>query len=317
MEWTYALIDDGWYKDGNCTTSQDYLNIPELVKYARSKDVKVMLWLHWQALDARMEEAMALYRSWGVSGLKIDFMSRDDQDMVNWYHKVLECAARNELAIDFHGCYKPTGICRTWPNLLTREAIYGEEQNGGSKQNDPVHKTILPFTRMLAGTMDYTPGSMLNETRESWSGGNPVKTVGTRCQELAICFLYDTNLLCMADKPEHYNTKGAEYLKALPVNWDDTKVLAGEIGEYITTARRHGSDWYLGSITNWDRREVSVSLDFLEEGDYEMTIWRDGRNADTTDATDLVVEKKTVSAMDTVEVQLASGGGFVAKLIKK
>jgi hypothetical protein len=318
MQWEYALIDDGWYQGGNCTTSIDGLDIPSLVAYAKERNVKLWLWVHWQSLDQRLEEAFSLYEKWGIVGIKTDFMSRDDQWMVNWYHKVLESAAAHQLMINFHGSYKPTGVRRTWPNLMTREAIYGEEQNLGSRQNDPVHKTTLPFTRMLAGPMDYTPGSMLNETRDSWSAGRPVKTIGTRCQELAICVIYDSPILTMADKPEnYYGQQGVEFLKGLPTSWEETKVLNGQIGEYITTARKTGDTWYLGSITNYDERMMEVPLTFLESGKYTVILYEDGPNADTTDARDVNRRELTVTANDTLTVKLVSGGGFAAILTKR
>jgi hypothetical protein len=316
MNWPYALIDDGWYKDSNCTTSIDKLDIPALASYAASKNVKLWLWVHWQVLDARLEETLALYQKWGIAGVKIDFMSRDDQWMVNWYHKVLQSAASHKLMIDFHGSYKPTGDCRTWPNFMTCEAVYGNEQNG-DRQNDPVHKTTLPFTRMLAGPMDYTPGSLSNETKNSWVSAQPIKTLGTRCQELAICMIYDSPFLAMADKPEnYYSQKGAEYLKNLPTAWDDTKVLDGQIGQYISMVRKKNDVWYVAAITNWDSRTLNLPLTFLDSGSYSIVLYEDGPEAGTTNARDVVKREMTVTAKDTLSMKMASGGGFVAILKK-
>jgi hypothetical protein len=316
MEWDYTLIDDGWYKGWNCTESIDGLDIPELVSYAAQKNVKIWLWVHWQALDRRLEESFALYEKWHIAGIKTDFMSRDDQWMVNWYHKVLETAAKHKIMINFHGCYKPTGIRRTWPNLMTREAVYGEEQNLGSRQNDAVHKTTLPFTRMLAGPMDYTPGSMLNETRESWSAGRPVKTLGTRAQELAICVIYDNPILSMADKPENYSgQKGVEFLQNLPTSWDDTRVLDGQIGEFIVSARRKGDTWYIGAITNWDARSVTLPLAFLDKGRYAATLFEDGPEAGTN-ARDIQKRDVEITVQDSLTIKMVSGGGFTAILKK-
>lgn len=314
MNWEYALIDDGWYANWDCTRSIESLDIPALVAYAAERNVKLWLWVHWNALDQRMEATFDQFEKWGIVGAKIDFMSRDDQWMVNWYHKVLKLAAEHKLMINFHGSYKPTGVRRTWPNLMTREAIYGEEQNLGSRQNDPVHKTTLPFTRMLAGPMDYTPGSMLNATAESWSAGRPVKTLGTRCQELAICVIYDSPIQSMADKPEnYYHQEGLEFLKDLPASWDDTQILNGEIGEYITSARRSGDTWYLASITNWQERTMDVPLDFLKSGRWQVVLYEDGPEADTN-AKDIKRRELTVKAGDTLKVKMASGGGFVATI---
>lgn len=317
MNWEYALIDDGWYQNGDCTNPIDELDIPELVSYAAERDVDLWLWTHWQALNAGMEEAFQLYEDWGIKGVKIDFMSRDDQWMVNWYHRVLESAAEHNLMINFHGAYKPTGERRIWPNMMTSEAVYGNEQSLGSSQNDPVHKTTLPFTRMLAGPMDYTPGSFLNETADTWSGGRPIKTIGTRAQELALFVVYDSLFMCTADKPEnYYGETGVEFLKGIPASWDDTIVLDGGIGEFIVTARRKGDNWYLGAITNYDSRTLNIPLDFLGDGKYVMKIWEDGENADT-DARDVNVRQITVESGDTVNIDMAAAGGFVAELKKK
>jgi hypothetical protein len=316
MGWEYTLIDDGWYKGWNCTEPIDGLNIPELVSYAAEKNVKVWVWVHWHALNQRMEEAFKLYQQWGVVGIKTDFMSRDDQWMVNWYEDVLKTAARYKIMVNFHGSYKPTGIRRTWPNLMTREAVYGEEQNLGSRLNDPVHKATLPFTRMLAGPMDYTPGSMLNETRETWTAGRPVKTLGTRAQEFAICVIYDSPVLSTADKPEnYYGQDGLEFLKNLPASWDDTQVLDGKIGEFIVSARRQGNRWYAAAITDWNARSVDVPLTFLGRGRYTVTLYEDGPNANTN-ARDIRTRRLTVTSKDTLSVNLAPGGGFAAVIEK-
>jgi len=316
MNWEYTLIDDGWYKGWDCTQPIDGLDIPELVAYAAEKNVKIWVWVHWKALDQRMEEAFKLYEQWGIVGIKTDFMSRDDQWMVNWYEDVLEAAAARRIMVNFHGCYKPTGIRRTWPNLMTREAVYGEEQNLGSRLNEPVHKATLPFTRMLAGPMDYTPGSMLNATRETWSAGRPVKTLGTRAQEFAICVIYDNPILSTADRPEnYYGQKGLEFLKGLPTSWDDTRVLDGGIGEFFVSARQKDGKWYVAGITDWNARNANVPLEFLGWGRYTVTLYEDGPNA-ATDACDIRSRQLTVRAKDTLSVKMAPGGGFAAIIEK-
>ncbi len=315
MNWEYALVDDGWYKNGNCTTSQDFMDIPALVQYAAQRNVKVWLWVHWEALNARMDQAMALYESWGIAGIKVDFMSRDDQWMVDWYHQVLGKAASHKLMVNFHGCYKPAGVRRTWPNLITREAVYGLEQNF-STYNDPVHKTILPFTRMLVGPMDYTPGSFNNESRSTWSNTTPVSTLGTRCQELALCLIYDSPIVNMAGNPEgYYGQPGADFLNGLPTSWDNTIALDGKIGKYYVSARQIGNNWYIGGITNWDARTMQIPLDFLASGQtYSMTIYEDGLGAFSDNFRDVSVRKLSVDSSDNVAFNLASGGGFTAIL---
>ena len=314
MNWEYALIDDGWYggHQDDVTTAIAALDMPALVAYAAERGVKLWVWTHWQAFDRKLEEALALYQQWGIVGVKTDFMSRDDQAMVNWYHKVLEAAARHKIMINFHGSYKPTGEMRTWPNMMSTEAVFGNEQNLGSRANDPVHKTTLPFTRQLAGPMDYTPGSMLNETAETWRAGRPVRTLGTRCQEFALFIVYDSPFMCTADLPaNYYGQDGLEFLKGLPATWDDTLVLDGGIGAFIVTARRSGAKWYLGGLTNWDARTVKVPLDFLESGRYWVTLYEDGPDA-ATHAREVTVRRVTVRAGESLTIAMAPGGGFTA-----
>lgn len=319
MKWEYALIDDGWYQgghQGDVTRPIAALDMPALVAYADERGVKLWVWTHWQAFDRKLDEALAQYKKWGIVGVKTDFMSRDDQWMVNWYRKVLERAAHHQIMIDFHGSYKPTGERRTWPNMMTSEAVFGNEQNLGSRANDPVHKTTLPFTRQLAGPMDYTPGSFLNETARSWRAARPVHSLGTRCQELALFVVFDSPFMCTADLPANYDGQdGADFLTDIPASWDDTKVLDGRIGEFILTARRKGTRWYLGGITNGDPRTVSVPLSFLKEGSYSLTLYQDGPDAESN-ARQVSTQQKTVSAGDTLSVKMASGGGFTAILTK-
>ncbi len=317
MGWDYVLVDDGWYSGWDCLHPIEGLNIPELVEYAKTKNVKVWVWVHWYALDPVLDEAMALYKQWGVVGIKTDFMSRDDQWMVNWYHKVLASAAKNHIMVNYHGCYKATGINRTWPNLMTREAIYGNEQNLGTGHNDPVHKATLPFTRMLGGTMDHTPGSFLNANRDTFRPQRPVMTLGTRAQELAICLIYDSGLISMADKPEnYYGQAGLDYLKNLPATWDDTIVLDGQIGEYIATVRKTGDSWYLGAMTDWNARSLYLDLSFLDAGEYEVTMFADGPDADNN-ACDIQKSTFTVTASDKLNINMVSGGGAAAIIRKK
>lgn len=318
MNWEYTLIDDGWYGSwqDDVTTPIEGLDIPALVDYAAKRNVKLWLWTHWQAFDRHLEEALALYQKWGIAGVKTDFMSRDDQEMVNWYYKVLETAARYKIMIDFHGSYKPTGQMRTWPNMMTCEAVFGNEQNLWSNLNDPVHKTTLAFTRQLAGPMDYTPGSFLNATADSWRTQRPIRTLGTRCQEMALFVVYDSPFMCTADLPaNYYGQDGVEFLNDIPASWDDTIVLDGGIGEFVVTARRKGNQWYLGGITNWDARTVAVPLGFLGEGRYQATVYEDGPEA-AQNARHVKIRRLTVHANETLTVTMAPGGGFAAILSK-
>jgi alpha-glucosidase len=327
MGWEYQLVDWHWYgapfkpdwtPDPNCsiTRSNPDINIPDLVAYAKTKGVRLLLWLQWVHADRQLDEAFALYQKWGIAGVKIDFMDRDDQEMVNFYHRVVKKAAEHQLLVDFHGAYKPTGTSRTWPNLITREGVMGNEYNKWSDRVTPEHCLTLPFTRMLTGPMDFTPGGFRNASQGQFKvvgGDAPAPIVmGTRCFQLAMMVVYDSPLQVLCDSPYAYRQSpaGLDFLKVVPTTWDRTRVLHGQVGEFITVARQHGKNWFIGSMTNWTARSLEIPLDFLGEGDFEATIW-----ADALDASDhpenLVKEIRPVMAKDKIEAHLASGGGQV------
>ncbi len=237
---SYMLIDAGWYGDhadaeADVTRSIPEIDIPALVKYAGAKGVNIILWLNWKAFLPRMEEAFSRYESWGVKGVKIDYMNRDDQEMVAFYREATEMAAKHHLLVDFHGAFKPDGIRRTWPNLLTREGVLGLEHLKWSNVPGPPHNVTLPFTRMLAGPMDYTPGGFRQVTREVFRPEyrNPL-VLGTRCHQLAMYVVFESPLQMLSDHPDAYRgQQGAAFLKEVPASWDETRALAGKIGEYV------------------------------------------------------------------------------------
>jgi alpha-glucosidase len=286
------------------------VNIPEIIAYAKQKDVKVLLWVYWGALDKQMDQALDLYAKWGAAGIKVDFMDRDDQQMVNFYERVVRKAAEHHLVVDFHGAYKPTGLRRTYPNLLTREGVMGMEYSKWSDRVTPEHDVTLPFTRMLAGPMDYTPGCFNNATREQFKPRmiEPM-CQGTRAHQLAMYVVYLSPLVMLSDYPESYDNKpGMEFLEKVPTVWDETKVLNGEPAQFVTIARRKGDSWYLGAMTNWDARDLDVPLRFLGDYEYDAQIFADGANADK-DATSLAISTRRVKAGDKLTLHLAPGGG--------
>jgi alpha-glucosidase len=289
--------------------------MPELLRFAKDRGVRLWLWLHWSHADKQYEEAFALYEKWGIAGVKIDFMQRDDQEMVNWYHKIVKKAAEHHLLVNFHGAYKPTGFRRTYPNLMTREGVLGNEYNKWSKRVTPEHNCTLPFTRMLAGPMDYTPGGFLNRSKDKFKTNvKPTQVMGTRCHELAKFVIYDSPLRCVCDNPSNYeNQPGLEFLRVVPTVWDDTKVLNGEVGKYITMARRSGQSWFIGAMTDCQERTLEIKLNFLGRGKYAAHIFADapdsGENAEK-----LVEDKRVVTAKDKLTVKMASGGGFAVYL---
>jgi alpha-glucosidase len=306
----YMLIDAGWSPRDNITQIVPAIDMPGIIAYARQRNVRILLWMHWTAVDKQMDQAFPLFEKWGVAGVKIDFMDRNDQQMVNFYHRVVKAAARYHLAVDFHGAYPPAGLRRTYPNLLTREGVMGMEYNKWSRRETPAHLATIPFTRMLAGPMDYTPGCFNNATREQFEPRNiQPMCQGTRANQLAMYVVYLSPLEMVSDYPEDLlNQPGFEFLEKAPTVWDETRVLNGEPSEYVTIARRSGQDWFLGSMTNWTSRDLSVPLSFLGPGEWNAKIFADGPNADQN-AKSLSIQTKRVTAADTMPLHLASGGG--------
>jgi alpha-glucosidase len=317
----YMLIDAGWAR-AERKGPQDYaaladitqvtpeIDMPELLRYAKEKKVGLWLWAHWTSVDKYMDQAFPLFEKWGIAGVKIDFMNRDDQQMVSWYRHVAESAAQHHLMLDFHGAFKPDGLRRTWPNVLTREGVMGKEYLKWSARTTPAHNTTLPFTRMLAGPLDYTPGAFGNSNRENFVARNLTPMgLGTRAHELALYVVLESPLQMVSDYPEHYaGQHDFEFIKQVPTTWDEVRVINGRPMENITIARRSGKDWYIGSITNWDSRTVRLPLDFLGEGKYVAEIYADAADADK-DATHTEFSRQTVDSGTVLDVRMVSGGG--------
>ncbi|MFC1508496.1 glycoside hydrolase family 97 protein [Candidatus Omnitrophota bacterium] len=311
----YMLVDAEWYGDHvdadvDITKSIPKIDVPELVEYAARNNVGIILWLNWQNTNRQMDEAFALYEKWGVKGVKVDYMNRDDQEMVNFYHRVVKKAAEHKLLVDFHGAYKPTGIRHTYPNLITREGVMGLEYCKWSDRITPDHDCTIPFTRMLAGPMDYTPGGFSNAARTGFKPQmKEPMTQGTRCHQLALFVIYESPLQMLSDHPANYrNQPGMEFLESVPTSWDDTKVITGQVGDYIIMARRIDDEWYMGSITDWDSRRMKVSLDFLGEGNYTAEIYADG-----SDPEDVKKVERIVTSDDMLDIIMSSGGGHAVR----
>jgi alpha-glucosidase len=309
----YMLIDGAWSPFNDITRTIPEIDMPAIMEHARSRNVKILLWALWTAVREQADVAFPLYEKWGVAGVKIDFMDRDDQEMVNWYEQTVRKAAEHHLVVDFHGAFKPTGLRRTYPNLLTREGVLGLEQNKSNYGATPEHDVTLAFTRMLAGPLDYTPGSFHNATREQFKPQNiEPSSQGTRAHQLALYAVYEMPLAMVSDYPEAYaGHPEFEFIEKVPTVWDDTKVLNGEPPKLVTIARKHGDTWYVGSITNWDARDFTIPLNFLGQGKYQAKIFADGADADKV-ATSVSVSKKTVDGNTTLHIHLAPGGGWAA-----
>ncbi|MDZ7317694.1 MAG: glycoside hydrolase family 97 protein [candidate division KSB1 bacterium] len=310
----YVILDEGWYKLGNLLDVVPEINIPELVQYARERQVGIILWVIWKTLDDQLQPALDQFAAWGVAGIKVDFMQRDDQWMVNYYYKIAQEAAKRHLLVDFHGAYKPTGLMRTFPNVLTSEGVRGLEWSKWSADDpNPGHNLTLPFTRMLAGPMDYTPGAMINATKEQFRPVfNRPMSQGTRCHQLAMYVVFESPLEMLCDSPSNYEREPEclEFLSAVPTVWDDTKVLDAKIAEYILIARKSGNRWYLGAMTNWSARDLTVDFSFLDDKTYHLQSYQDGINADRN-AMDYRKSQLRISRNDRLTIHLAPGGGWV------
>ncbi|GGY73995.1 alpha-glucosidase [Cellvibrio zantedeschiae] len=331
----YILIDEGWHKGSTITskpgsdllTPVPAMDMPAILSYAKSKNVGVWVWLQWKQLDWQMAEALEAYEKWGIKGIKVDFMDRSDQEMVDYFHKLLTMTAKHHIMVDLHGAYPPNGLVRTYPHYLTQEGVLGAEYNKWSSRVTATHNVTLPFTRMILGPIDYTPGGFLHATPEEFPKLRRntlpyVKT--TRGQALAMYVVYDSPLQMLADSPINYSkTEGAwpkpksdwadglEFIKDVPTTWDETRILQGDIGQYIVSARRKGKDWYIGAMTNEEGRALNIPLNFLDKGKYKAQIWQDGKTISSLNKTET-----TQSNADSLTLTLAPSGGAVV-LLKK
>jgi alpha-glucosidase len=315
------LIDAGWAavdpsatpdrpRQADITHVAPNVDMPELLRYAKEKNVKIWLWAHWTSVDKYMDQAFPLFEKWGVAGVKIDFMNRDDQWMVDWYRKVVASAAEHHLMLDYHGAFKPDGLRRTYPNLMTREGVMGKEYLKVTARVTPAHNAALPFTRMLAGPMDYTPGAFDNVTPENFVPRHFMPmSLNTRAQELALFVIFESEFEMVADYPEAYaGQKEFDFIKRVPCTWDEVHSIGGMPMQWIALARRSGNDWYVGSLTGWEARDVKVPLNFLGDGKYVAEIYADAPDAGE-EPKHTVITKQTVDRTTVLDVHMVSGGG--------
>ena len=290
--------------------------MPEILRYAKSKGIGIWLWAHWTSVQRQMEEAFALFEKWGVAGVKVDGMNRDDQWMVDFYQRVAKTAAAHHLMIDFDGAYKPDGMSRTWPNVITRGRRDGIGVREMGRALTPEHDVMLAFTRMLAGPMDYGTGGFNNVTPEEFEPREVKPMVmGTRAHQLALYVVFESPLTMVSDSPEAYKAeKDFEFIKDVPATWEETRVVNGRVGEFVTVARQSGRDWYLGGITNGDARELEIPLEFLGSGDYMAEIYSDASDAEVNPKHTLI-EQRRVNAAGRLKLSLAPGGGLAVRLV--
>ncbi len=315
----YIIIDEGWTKTTtNLLEMNPEIDIKELVNYGKKKGVGVILWVLWKPLDQKADEILDLYKSWGVKGIKVDFMQRNDQYMVDYYERIAKKTAERQLMVDFHGSFKPSGLRRMYPNVVNYEGVKGNENHKWSKEITPEHNVTLPYIRMVAGPMDYTPGAMINEHERyhSINFNRPV-AIGTRAHQVAMYVVYEAPLQMLCENPSIYHKEQAtvDFISQIPTTWDETKVLHGKVGDYIVIARRKGDKWYIGAMTDGSARDFELDMSFLDSNEYTMQSFKDGINVDMF-AQDFKIEKSKVNNTSKVNIKLAKGGGWSAIISK-
>ena len=310
----YIIMDEGWAN----TTSDPYtpnadINLQELVKYGNGKNVKLILWLSWLTVENNFE-LFKKYSELGIAGVKIDFMDRSDQWMVNYYERVAKEAAKYKVFVDFHGAVKPAGLYRTYPHVVTSEGVLGLEQGGRSIPDNNIY---LPFIRNAVGPMDYTPGAMINMQPEVYRSERPnAAAVGTRVNQLAMFVVFESGLQMLADNPTLYyrEKECTAFISGVPVTWDETKVLYAKVGEAIVVAKRKGDKWFFGGLTNSKSRSIEISFDFLPAGkEFKLTSFEDGINADRQ-AMDYKMKTQTVNSTTKITINLERNGGWAGSL---
>ena len=316
---SYIVLDEGWYDSNKADLMnpiQD-IDLQKLIDYGKEKGVSIVLWTVFNVLDEHLKEACEKYSKMGVKGFKVDFMDRNDQTAVEMAERIAKTCADYKLFLDYHGYFAPTGMSRTYPNILNYEGVFGmEECRWAKKDTDmPLYDVTFPFIRMMAGQVDFTPGAMRNGTKENWVEcyQNPV-SMGTRCHQAACYVVQDSPFTMLCDAPTNYEkeTEYTKFIAQIPDEWDETRVLQGEIGKYIVTARRKGDTWYVGGQTNWDERTITVLLSFLPKGNYTATLLTDGINANHN-AEDYQLTYRSCQIHESLNLNMASGGGFVIK----
>ena len=319
----YVILDEGWYDKVKASVFAvvPTLDLKELIAYASKRNVGIILWMGYYVFDKDLEEACKHYSAMGIKGFKLDAIGRDDQLTNEFYYRSAKLAAEHKLIVDFHGGAKPAGINRTYPNALNFEGVHGLEQlkNKNYDCDMVTYDVTVPFIRMVAGPMDYTQGSMRNGTKISYrSIWSEPMSQGTRCRQLAEYVVFESPLNMLCDSPTNYSNESecTSFIRSIPTTWNNTVVLNGEVGKYISIARRQGDNWFVGSLTNWDERNLELDLSFLGKGNFKAEIFRDGPNANRI-ASDYVKETVDIPSNKKIKIEMASGGGYAMRIYKK
>jgi alpha-glucosidase len=314
----YIVMDEGWSVKNDLLKIVPDINLEEIVGYGRQKGVDVILWATWLDITRQMDKVFPLYSKMGIKGFKIDFIDRDDQLAIASCYKIARKAAENHLLVDYHGISKPTGLQRTYPNVVGYEGVKGLENYKWAVEDQPRYAVSIPFIRMMAGPMDYTPGAMRNAIKVNYHPVNAAPmSQGTRCQQLAMYVVYESPIQILADSPTMYmkEQESTDFIVKIPFTFDETVAMDGKVGEYAAIARKKGNSWFVGAMTDWTPRDLTLDFSFLGAGTYQATIFKDGINADR-EATDYKKEVIKISSIDKLNIHMAPGGGWVARIEK-
>jgi alpha-glucosidase len=313
----YIVLDEGWSELDPLKIKPD-IQLQELIDYGKKKNVDLILWACWRGIYPVVDQAFAKYAAMGIKGFKIDFIDRDDQKMVNTCYDVAEKAAQHHLVLNYHGMFKPSGMNITYPNVLNFEGVRGLENCKWHDYDAPQYDVTMPFIRMLAGPIDYTPGAMRNASKSCFRAvnDNPMSK-GTRCHQLAMYVAFEAPLQMMADNPTAYikEQECTDFIASVPTVFDETTSLDGSVSNYLSIARRSGNTWFIGALSNWNSREISIDLSFLPEGNYKAEIFSDGINAGRN-GTDYKKEILKISNKTKLTYKLAEGGGLAIRIIR-
>lgn len=315
---SYIVMDEGWSERNNLLNISSELNLKEIVEYGKSKDIGVILWATWYNITQQMDQVFPFYSKMGIKGFKIDFIDRDDQLAVASTYEIARKASEYHLIVDYHGVFKPTGLQRTYPNVIGYEGVKGLENYKWANEDAIRYALTIPFIRMVAGPMDYTPGAMRNSNRVNYRAiNNAPMSQGTRCNQLAMYVVFEAPLQMLADNPTVYTKEQecTDLITSIPTTFDETVTLEGKVTEYAAVARKKAKTWYVGVLNNWTPREMTLDFSFLGEGNFRAIIFKDGMNADR-DATDYKREVIKISEGDKLNIQLAPGGGWTARIEK-
>lgn len=316
----YIVMDEGWSETNDIAKVSPRINLQEILDHGKQKKIDVILWATWHALDGRLDEVFSKYSKLGVKGFKIDFFDRDDQKVVASIYEIAKKAAEYKLLVDLHGMYKPTGLQRTYPNVIGFEGVRGMENMKWAPNDDvPRYDVTLPFIRMVAGAMDYTPGAMRNSNKASFRPINSMPmSQGTRCHQLAMYVVFEAPLGMLSDNPTAYQKEQecTNFIAKVPTVFDETVALDGRVGNYVAVARRKGETWYVGAMANWNPVDITIDFSFLGDGVYEAEIFKDGINAER-DATDYKREILPVTKNTRQIISMLNGGGWAARVYPK